>query len=158
VALLLPVGLAVWWVVLPFYLTGLLRVVATVLEGLFLVPITSASLLDQGLHRFLDLGFAGGGARLEAATRSFGLVPLVALVLASPGPWLRRVGVALGAGVCVFALQGAESVGLILLGLGAPLLVGPAEAVSDYLSLATAPLLWLLLTVPATPPPTKKER
>jgi exosortase/archaeosortase family protein len=158
VALLLPVGLAVWWVVLPLYVRGLLAAVAAVLGGLFLVPISGATLLDEGLHRFLDLGFAEGGARLEVATRSFSLVPLLALVLASPGSWLRRVGLALGGVLCVFALQGAESVGLILLGLGAPPLIGPAEVVSSYLNLATAPLLWALLTVPAAPAPSPGAR
>ncbi len=163
VALLLVPAIGVWWVVLRPYLAVVVFAVRVTLAGLFQMPIADAGLVDDGFKRFLDLTLPGGGLRLELAARSLSLAPYLALVAASPIPFVRRIRLsAIGIGL-MCALQSIESIGLILLGASVPALVSLGEAISDYLTLATGPFIWFLLAVPsgawwAPPGPTAASR
>jgi hypothetical protein len=163
VALLLVPAIGVWWIVLRPYLAALVLAVRVALVALFQVPITGAGLIDDGLKRFLDLTLPGGGLRLELAARSLSLAPYLALVAASPISPARRIGLSVTGMGFLFALQSVESIGLILLGASAPAMVSLGEALSDYMTLVTGPLLWFLLAAPsvawwATPEPAALSR
>jgi len=149
VALLLFPAIGVWLVLLHPYLLALLVATKAILIEIFGLPIGSATLVQEGLRRFLDLALPEGGLRLEVAARSLSLAPYLALVAASPIPWARRAWLGLLGLVTLFALHTVESTTLILVGRTAPALVSPAEAISDFLTLATGPLLWFLLAAPA---------
>ncbi|MBI3781557.1 MAG: archaeosortase/exosortase family protein [candidate division NC10 bacterium] len=149
VALLLLPAIGVWWLFLYPYLLALLVATKAILIGLFGLPIGSATLVEEGLRRFLDLTLPEGGLRLEVAARSLSLAPFLALVVASPLPWARRLWLCMLGLVTLFALHTAESTSLIVLGRSAQALVSPAEALSDFLTVATGPLMWFLLAAPS---------
>jgi len=149
VALGLLPSIGVWWLVLTPYLLALLVAAKVILIGLVGLPIESAGLVREGLTRFLDFTLPEGGLRLEVAARSLSLAPYLALVAASPIPWVRRLRLGMLGVVALFILQTAESTGLILLGRAAPALISPAEALSDFVTLATGPLMWMLLAAPS---------
>lgn len=145
----LPLAIGVWWFLLYPYAIVLLAVIETVLSGFVGQPIQGATLVEEGFKRFLDFQLAEGGFRLEMAGRSLALIPLIALLAASPLPWLRRLQLG-GLGLAIqFGLHAAEAVSLVLLGQAAPAVVPVAEALSDFITLASGPLLWLLLATPS---------
>jgi hypothetical protein len=131
------------------YLLALLVAAKAILIGLFGLPIGSATLVQEGLSRFLDFTLPEGGLRLEVAARTLSLAPYLALVAASPMPVVRRVWLGILGGVALFGLHIAEVTSLILVGRAVPALVSPAEALSDFLTLATGPLMWFLLAAPS---------
>jgi exosortase/archaeosortase family protein len=142
-------AIGLWWLLLQPYLITLLGATNAILIGLFGLPVQSAGLIQEGLKRFLDFALPEGGLRLEVAARSLSLAPYLALIAASPIPWLRRIWLGILGVVVLLALQGAESASLILLGQTAPALVPPAEALSDFLTLVTGPIMWILLAAPS---------
>ena len=141
--------IGLWWLLLQPYLIALLGATKAILIGLFGLPVESAGLIQEGLRRFLDFALPEGGLRLEVAARSLSLDPYLALVAASPIPWTRRIWLGILGVLILFTLQTAESAGLILLGRTAQALVSPAEALSDFLTLATGPLMWIFLAAPS---------
>jgi len=149
VALLLLPAIGLWWILLRPYLGALALSIRAILVVLFQMPISGASLVEEGLTHFLDLALPGGGLRLELAARSLSLAPYLALVAASPIPLGRRFGLSVIGFGCLFAIQSVESIGLILLGGTVPALISLGEAVSDYLTLASGPFLWILLATPS---------
>lgn len=144
---LAPAGLA-WWMLLGSYLLAVLGVSGSVVSAMG-VPVERMEVVADGLARSLSITVPQGTARIEATARSLGLVSFLALAAASPVGWTQHIALGLiGIGASV-AVHGLEVAALILLGLGAPALVGPAEAISTFLTLAAGPLLWVLLFAPS---------
>lgn len=149
VGLAFPVVIGLWWLLLYPYAFALLAVIKAALSGIAGMPITGTALIEEGFKRLLDFQLAEGGFRLEMAGRSLALVPMMTLLAASPLPWLRRLQLgALGLAIH-FGLHAVEAVGLVMLGRAAPVVVPVAEALSDFIALASGPLLWLLLATPS---------
>jgi len=142
-------SLGVWWVLLDPYLSALVVATRSILIGLLGTPIESSVLVREGVTRFLSLTLPEGDLRLEVAARSLSLVPYLALCVASPLPWVRRLWLGMLGVVTLFVIHTAESTSLIVLGRTAPALVPPAEALSDFLTVATGPLMWFLLAAPS---------
>jgi exosortase/archaeosortase family protein len=149
VALAFLPALGIWWLLLIPYASVLTAVTKELLAGLLGAPIESARLVKEGLRQFIDLTLPEGGLRLEVAARSLSLVPYLALVAASPIPWVRRSWLGACGAVILFVLHAAEATGLIVMGRSIPSLIPPAEAVSDFLTLVTGPLMWILLAAPS---------
>jgi exosortase/archaeosortase family protein len=144
---LVPAALA-WWLLLRAYLLAVLATGAAVVSVAG-VSVERVEVVQEGLARYLSLTVPAGTARIEATARSLGLVSFLALAAASPVRWTRRLALGLiGVAACI-AVHGLEVATLILLGLGAPGLVAPAEAISTFLTLAAGPMLWVLLFAPS---------
>lgn len=140
---------AAWYVLLDRYLVVHVLAVNAVLSGLAGVPLESVRLTADDLLRYLDVGFPTGGFRIELAGQTLSVVPCLALILASPLALGRRVGLALCAVAVLFAVQGAATGILIVLGWTDRGLVTVFQIVNDFLSLAAGPTLWLVLTRPS---------
>jgi exosortase/archaeosortase family protein len=149
VALFLVVLFGAWYVVLDQYLVALVLAVNSVLSALAGVPIESLRLTATDLFRHLDVGLPSGGFRIELAGQTLSLVPCLALILASPITFGRRLLLALCGAAILFMVQGAVTGILIVLGWSAPWLVPIFQIENDFLSLAAGPSLWLLLTRPS---------
>lgn len=149
-ALALPLAIGLWWLLLYPYEVALLAVIKTALSGLAGMPIVGTGVVRDGFKRLLDFQLPDGGFRIEMSGRSLALTPLIALIGASPIPWMRRVRLG-GLGLAIqFGLHALEVIGLVLLGRVAPSIVFVVEALSDYMTLASGPFLWLLLAAPSS--------
>lgn len=144
-----PLAIGVWWLLLYPYASMLLVIIKTTLSGIAGIPITGTALIEEGFQRLLDFQLAEGGFRLEVAARSLTLVPMMALLAASPLPWLRRLQLGCLGLAIQFGLHATEAVGLVLLGRATPAGVPVAEALSDFIALTSGPVLWLLLATPS---------
>jgi len=147
-ALALPPAIGLWWLLRDPYAVGLLAVIKAALSGLAGMPIVGTGVVEDGFKRLLDFQLPDGGFRIEMVGRSLAVAPLIALIAASPIPWTRRIGLG-GLGLVIqFGLHAIEVIGLALVGRAAPSALPVFEALSDYVTLASGPFLWLLLAAP----------
>jgi exosortase/archaeosortase family protein len=148
VALLLVPLLGAWYLVLDGYIVVLVLGVNDLLTVLG-VPIETVRLASVDLFRYVDVGLAGGGFRIEVAAQTLNLVPYLALILASPLALGRRLLLSLYGTAALVGLHAAGTAAVIFLGWSAPPLVTPFQIVNDFLSLGAGPSLWFVLARPS---------
>ena len=148
VALLAGPLLAAWYLIMDGYVVALVLTVNAILTTAG-VSIETLRLIGVDLFRYVDVGVAGGGFRIEVAAQTLNVVPCAALILASPLPIARRLLLAGYAVAALVALHIAGTATVMVLGWGARPLVTPFQVTNDFLSLGAGPSAWLLLTRPS---------
>jgi exosortase/archaeosortase family protein len=148
VALLSALLLVVWYLLLDRYVVTLVLGVNAVLTRAG-VPIETLRLSSVDLLRYVDVGLPTVGFRLEVGAQTLNVIPCLALILASPVPLGRRLGLALVGACALVALHGAGTAMLIVLGWSAPGFVPGFQIINDFVSLAAGPTLWLVLARPS---------